>query len=61
MLDPDDLQLLAKEGMVRMRDGDQFTTLSCEQGSVLRTLPGSRGRSPKGYVGVTYGGRATSG
>ncbi len=39
VLDPDDPQLLAKEGMVRMRDGDRFTTVSCEQGSVLRTLP----------------------
>ncbi len=47
VLDPDDLQLLAKEGMVRMRDGDRFTTLSCEQGSVLRTLLGSRARFRK--------------
>ncbi len=47
VLDPDDLQLLAEEGMVWMRDGDRFTTLSYERGSVLRTLPGSRARSPK--------------
>ena len=48
VLDPDDLQLLAEEGMVRMRDGDRFTTVSCEQGSGLRTLPGSKARSHKG-------------
>ncbi len=39
VLDPDNLQLLATEGMLRMRDDDRFTTVSCEQGGVLRTLP----------------------
>lgn len=42
VLDPDDLQLLATEGMLRMRDDDRFTTVSCEQGGVLRTLLGSK-------------------
>ena len=40
VLDPDDLQLLVEEGMVRMRDGDRFTTVSCERGSVLHTMQG---------------------
>ena len=60
VLDPDDLQLLAKEGMVRMRDCDVFTTLLCEHGSVLRTLRVWRERLPKGYVHVTFVGHGIS-
>ncbi len=61
VLDPDDLQLLAKEEMVRMRDGDRFTTWSCEQGRVLRTLRVVKGRSRKACGAWTCGTRATSG
>ncbi len=55
VLDPDDLQLLAEEGMVWMRDGDRFTTLSYEQGSVLRTLQGSRAHSHRVFIPETCG------
>ncbi len=60
VLDPDDLQLLANEGMVQMRNGDRFTTVACEQGSVLRTLRESRARYPRASGAVTCGRPAIS-